>query len=88
MMQVSKKIPFDDPQVLLGVRGLYLASNVVIVGLYLYLARAINYKKGPSDLLWSPVAQPTNNLGLGLSLTCDDRHDHPQIRGTCADGLG
>jgi hypothetical protein len=48
MMQVSKKIPFDDPQVLLGVRILYVVSNLVIIGLYLYITRQINYKKGKS----------------------------------------
>ena len=49
MMQLSKKIPFDDPQVLLGVRGLYVVSNLIIVGIYLYLQQKINKKKG----LWS-----------------------------------
>ena len=46
MMQLSKKIPFDDPQVLLGVRTLYVASNILIVGLYLYVRMQINKKKG------------------------------------------
>ncbi len=32
MMQVSKKIPFDDPQVLLGVRILYIVTNIIIAG--------------------------------------------------------
>lgn len=46
MMQVSKKIPFDDPQVLMGVRALYIFSNVLILGLYLYMQQQINKKKG------------------------------------------
>jgi hypothetical protein len=46
MMQVSKKIPFDDPQVLNGIRGLYIFSNVVIVVVYLVLQSRINSKKG------------------------------------------
>lgn len=45
-MQVSKKIPFDDPQVLLGVRILYIVTNIIIAGLYLYLQNKINAKKG------------------------------------------
>ena len=45
-MQVSKKIPFDDPQVLLGVRVLYVVSNLVILGIYLYIQMKINSKKG------------------------------------------
>jgi len=48
MMQVSKKIPFDDPQVLMGVRALYVVSNLLIVGMYLYLQQKINQKKGTS----------------------------------------
>ncbi len=46
MMQVSKKIPFEDPQVLLGIRGLYIFSNVVIAVVYLVLQSRINSKKG------------------------------------------
>ena len=46
MMQISKKIPFDDPQTLLGVRVLYIVSNVIIAGIYFYLQYKINQKKG------------------------------------------
>lgn len=46
MMQVSKKIPFDDPQVLLGVRAVYIVSNIFILGVYLYIQQQINKKKG------------------------------------------
>lgn len=56
MMQVSKKIPFDDPQVLMGVRALYVVSNVLILGIYLYIQQQINKKKGMLDLVplhWS-----------------------------------
>jgi len=48
MMQVSKKIPFEDPQVLMGVRGLYIVSNLIIIGVYLYIQSRINSKKGRS----------------------------------------
>ncbi|KAI4104187.1 MAG: hypothetical protein L6R37_003448 [Teloschistes peruensis] len=50
MMQVSKKIPFEDPQVLLGVRILYIVTNLVIAGLYLYLQNKINAKKDLTTL--------------------------------------
>jgi hypothetical protein len=56
MMQVSKKIPFDDPQVLMGVRALYIFSNVLILGIYLYLQQQINKKKGAlGDLILVPA---------------------------------
>lgn len=46
MMQVSKKIPFDDPQVLMLVRGGYVLSNLIIMGIYAYVHWQINKKKG------------------------------------------
>lgn len=46
MMQVSKKIPFDDPNVLNGVRALYVVSNLVIAGIYLYTKMKIDKKRG------------------------------------------
>ena len=46
MMQVSKKIPFDDPNVLNGVRALYVVSNLLIAGIYFYVKMQIDKKKG------------------------------------------
>jgi len=51
MMQVSKKIPFDDPQVLMLVRILYVVSNLVIFGLYYYVGLKIKQKRG--RISWS-----------------------------------
>lgn len=48
MMQVSKKIPFEDPQVLMAVRVLYVVTNLIILGMYLYAQQKINKKKGMS----------------------------------------
>jgi hypothetical protein len=50
MMQVSKKVPFDDPDTLNMVRALYVVSNVIIFGLYFYVQMQINKKKGMSHL--------------------------------------
>jgi uncharacterized membrane protein len=47
-MQISKKIPFDDPNVLNGVRALYIVSNLIIAGIYLYVQAQINKKNGAS----------------------------------------
>lgn len=46
MMQASKKIPFEDPQVLMGVRGLYIVSNIIIFAVYMYTKMQIDKKKG------------------------------------------
>ncbi|EEA20103.1 phosphate transporter (Pho88) [Talaromyces marneffei ATCC 18224] len=50
MMQVSKRIPFENPDVLLGVRALYIVSNVLILGIYLYVQSKISKKKDLTTL--------------------------------------
>lgn len=46
MMQLAKKIPFEDPNVLNLCRALYALSNVLILGIHLYIMNTINKKKG------------------------------------------
>lgn len=48
MMQVSKKIPFEDENVLMGVRALYVVSNLLIAGVYFYTKMQIDKKRGTS----------------------------------------
>lgn len=48
MMQLAKKVPFEDPQVLMLVRGCYILSNVLILAVHLYTQFKINQKKGMS----------------------------------------
>lgn len=58
-MQISKKIPFDDPNVLNGVRALYIVSNLIIASIYFYVQAQINKKNGSlshSAFLPSPSA--------------------------------
>ncbi|KAH8725409.1 inorganic phosphate transporter Pho88 [Phaeosphaeriaceae sp. PMI808] len=43
-MQISKRIPFDDPNVLNGVRALYIVSNLIIAGIYFFVQQKINKK--------------------------------------------
>ncbi|KAK1139448.1 phosphate transporter (Pho88), partial [Aspergillus melleus] len=50
MMQLAKKVPFEDPDVLMLVRGMYILSNVLILGLYLYSQAKINSKKDLTTL--------------------------------------
>jgi hypothetical protein len=45
-MQVAKRVPFDDPNVLNAVRGIYLLSNLIIAGIYYAIHLKINKKKG------------------------------------------
>jgi len=46
VMQVAKKIPFDDPFTLNLCRAAYALSNILILGIYLYIKAAIDKKKG------------------------------------------
>ena len=59
-MQISKKIPFDDPNVLNGVRALYIVSNLIIAGIYLYVQAQINKKNGASYT--PPELEPSEPL--------------------------
>lgn len=46
MMQVSKRIPFEDPTWLNGLRLVYVLSNIVIVGIYVLVWQKIKAKNG------------------------------------------
>ena len=48
-MQASKKVPFEDPNVLNGVRALYVVSNLIIAGIYFYVQMQINKKRGTDE---------------------------------------
>jgi hypothetical protein len=45
-MQIAKKIPMEDPMVLNGLRAAYVLSNLIILGIYLYIRTTIKAKKG------------------------------------------
>lgn len=53
--QLAKKIPFEDENVVNIARGVYLLSNIIIFGLYLY-TRSIIIKK--NDLTTLKYVQP------------------------------
>jgi hypothetical protein len=46
LVQLAKKIPMDDPNVLNGARAVYVLSNVIILGIYLYVKLQIDKKNG------------------------------------------
>lgn len=49
MMQLAKKIPFEDPNVLNACRGMYIFSNTIIMGIYYYVYTQIQKKKGERE---------------------------------------
>lgn len=46
MMQVAKRVPFENPDVLNIVRAIYVLSNVIIASTYFYVKTQIDKKKG------------------------------------------
>ena len=54
-MQVAKKIPFEDPNVLNACRAAYVISNILILFVYLYIQSAVNKKKGKNLFSFSPL---------------------------------
>ena len=45
-MQIAKRVPFDNPDVLNGVRAMYIVSNLIILFIYYIIHSRINKKKG------------------------------------------
>ncbi|KAL2828047.1 inorganic phosphate transporter Pho88 [Aspergillus cavernicola] len=80
MMQLAKKVPFDNPDVLLAVRGVYILSNVIILALYLYTQAQINKK---NDLTTLKYVEPAP-LGSGEEArpvtTTNMEYDKGQLR--------
>ncbi|KAH9926524.1 inorganic phosphate transporter [Amylocystis lapponica] len=57
-MQVARKIPFDDPQVLLYVRSAYVVSQAVVLSVYYYISMKIKQKNDLSVLKYVEPANP------------------------------
>ncbi|KAK2763227.1 hypothetical protein FQN54_009863 [Arachnomyces sp. PD_36] len=80
MMQVSKRIPFDNPDVLLGVRAMYILSNVLIAGIYLYVQMQINKKKDLTTLKYvEPPPMGSQEEPKPITTTVQD-YDKQQLR--------
>ena len=45
-MQLAKKIPFDDPNVLNACRAAYAISNLIILAISFYIKTVVDKKKG------------------------------------------
>ncbi|KAI1842920.1 hypothetical protein JX265_012049 [Neoarthrinium moseri] len=80
MMQVSKKIPFDDPNVLNIVRAIYIASNLIIAAIYLYTQLQINKKKDLTTLKYVEPAPMGSTEEGKLVTTTVHAYDSQQIK--------
>ncbi|KAI5288662.1 hypothetical protein KEM54_005022 [Ascosphaera aggregata] len=80
MMQVSKRIPFENPDVLFGVRSMYIASNILIFSLYLYVRSQINKKKELKTLKYvEPPAMGSGEDPKPITTTIQE-YDLGQLR--------
>ncbi|KAK2464145.1 hypothetical protein APHAL10511_003838 [Amanita phalloides] len=58
VMQVARKIPFDNPQVLLYVRIAYVTTQAVILAVYYYVSTQIKNKNDQTVLKYVESANP------------------------------
>jgi len=80
MMQASKKIPFENEMVLNGVRGLYILSNVIIVGVYLYCKMQIDKKKDMTVIKYVEPAPMGSTEEPKSVTTTIHAYDQQQLR--------
>jgi Phosphate transport (Pho88) len=52
-MQLSKRIDWEDPQILLGFRALYVVSNLIVFSIFGYAYMQIQKKAG----MYSPKSR-------------------------------
>ncbi|KAK4107519.1 inorganic phosphate transport PHO88 [Canariomyces notabilis] len=80
MMQVAKKIPFEDPTVLNAIRAVYVTSNLIILGIYLYIRAQVNKKKDMTTLKYVEPAPMGSSEEGKLVTTTIHAYDIGQIR--------
>ncbi|KAK3182614.1 phosphate transporter (Pho88) [Lecanicillium sp. MT-2017a] len=80
MMQVSKRIPFEDPDVLNIIRAIYIGSNVVIGLVYLYIQSQINKRKDMTTLKYVEPAPMGSTEEGKLVTTTIHAYDTAQLK--------
>jgi len=80
MMQASKKVPFEDPNVLNGVRALYILSNVIIAGIYFYVKMQIDKKKDMTVLKYVEPAPMGSTEEPKAVTTTIHAYDQQQLK--------
>ncbi|CZT21731.1 probable PHO88 (involved in phosphate transport) [Ramularia collo-cygni] len=81
MMQASKKIPFEDDNVLMGVRGLYILSNLIIFGVYMYVKMQIDKKRDMTVLKYVEPAPMGSTEEPKAVTTTVHAYDQQQLKG-------
>ncbi|RDB30210.1 Inorganic phosphate transport protein PHO88 [Hypsizygus marmoreus] len=71
-MQVARKIPFDDPQILLYVRIAYVAAQLLALGVYYYVSLKIKRKNDQTVLKYVEAPGFTGEPGALVTTTVRD----------------
>ncbi|BCR89885.1 PHO88 family protein [Aspergillus chevalieri] len=80
MMQLAKKIPFENPEILMMVRGLYVLSNLIILSIYLFTQKKINTKKDMTTLKYVEPAPMGSGEEPRPVTTTNMDYDKSQLR--------
>ncbi|KAG7104430.1 SRP-independent targeting protein 3 like [Verticillium longisporum] len=80
MIQVSRKVPFEDPSVLQGCRALYIFSNLLIAIVYLYIQSKINANKDMTTLKYVEPAPVGSSEEPKLVTTTVHAYDSAQLK--------
>jgi len=80
MMQVSKRIPMEDPDTLNLIRGGYILSNVIIIAIYAYTHLVINKKKDMTTLKYVEQPQMGSSEEPKLVTTTVHKYDVEQMK--------
>ncbi|KAJ3558356.1 hypothetical protein NM688_g979 [Phlebia brevispora] len=78
-MQLARKIPFDDPQVLTIVRIVYVVTQVVVLGVYYYVSAKIKEKNDQTVLKYVEPANPMSKEPGNLVVTTNRDYDLGEV---------
>lgn len=77
-MQVARKIPFDDPQVLFGMRMAYISSQLICLSIYYWVSHKIKSKNDTTVLKYVEPKPPMTNEPGKLVTTTNRDYDLTQ----------
>jgi len=80
LVQLAKKIPMEDPNVVNGFRALYVLSNLIVMGIYFYCKLQIDKKNDMTVLKYvEPAAMGSAEEPKAVTTTIAD-YDRGQLR--------
>ncbi|KAH6684873.1 inorganic phosphate transport protein PHO88 [Plectosphaerella plurivora] len=80
MIQVSRKVDFENPDVLMGCRAAYIGSNLLIALVYIFIQFKINGKKDMTTLKYVEPAPVGSSEEPKLVTTTIHAYDSSQLK--------